>query len=111
MLKMILLLIATLIAVAAGQEYLNGLQIDSSADGSIVYLDGISYAIAGYTEAPNGTITLILEPCDEDGQYFEDDSNPSKDPRIGPGQKFLYKKPGVLVTVGGGFDPEPELDG
>jgi hypothetical protein len=92
MIKELVVLILALCGLASG------LEIETYSNG-VIYLDGQSFALAGYSVAQNGTVILQLEPCDDDGQTFEPEDDWTKDPRLGPGQVPIYKKPGFLVSV------------
>jgi len=95
MLKILIALLVGLCAVAVG------LDVEQVAD--TIYLDGVSYEIVGYQTSQNGTVTLILCPI-ENVIEPSPEYDPAKDPRIGPGEHFLFKSQGALVTWSNGMD-------
>lgn len=88
-----------------------GMVINQTADENTLLVDGHFYGILSTDIDEMGYITLILEPLEVD----EFDTNPEAespaiDPRIGPNETLLYKKPGFLVTIETGFDPEYDAE-
>jgi hypothetical protein len=90
-------LLAALIAVCVLCTLAAAVEVETWE--GVLFVDGMAYQITSYHAFANGTITMILEP------YLEGDESPAEaridpatDPRIRPGEQFLAKTKGALVT-------------